>query len=64
MIIFLVEMSDAGMNLPPPLPTGSGAGDVTCVPAPPPPAQTEDELRVKYMDDMTCAESIRLDTQR
>ena len=60
MIIFLVEVSDVGMPPPPPLPPDAVEEDVSCVPAPPPPAQTRRELRLKWLDDVTLAESIQL----
>ena len=61
MIVFLVEMSDVGMDLPPTA-TTNNKNDVNSVPAPPPPTQTEKELRLKFMDDLTLAEAVRLDT--
>ena len=63
MIIFLVEVSDCLMDPPPPLPPGSSAVDVSCVPAPPPPLQTDKELRLKYLDDALAGECINLKTQ-
>ena len=45
-------------SLPPLVP-----GDVGSVPAPPPPAVTEDECRLKYIDDLTLGEVVNLDTQ-
>ena len=58
MIVFLVEVSDCGMD--PPLPAPVTPGDVSCVPAPPPPLQTEDEIRLKFQDDTLLAECIKL----
>ena len=61
-LCFLVEVSDAGMDPPPRLPVPHHPGDVSSVPYPPPPSVTEDEARLKYIDDLSMAESIRLDT--
>ena len=58
LLMFLVEVNDAGMDPPPPLPQPVQQGDVACVPAPPPPAMTDDELRIKYVDDLTMAEIV------
>ena len=59
-ILFLVAVSDAGMDPPPPLPLPHHPGDLPSVPAPPPPAVTKNELRVKFIDDLTFAECIQL----
>ena len=61
-LLFLVEASDSGMDLPPPLPPGSSIYDVPSVPAPPPPLETNNKLRQKYIDDQTQAEVVRLDS--
>ena len=61
LIMFLVEVNDAGMDPPPPLPEPVQVGDVACVPAPPPGAMSEDELRIKYVDDLTLAEVVELE---
>ena len=47
-----------GWTLPAPIHTG----DVSSVPFPPPEAVTDTEARLKYIDDLSLAESIRLDT--
>ena len=60
LLMFLVEANDAGMDPPPPLPHPVHAGDVSCIPAPPPMAISEEELRIKYVDDLSLAETISL----
>ena len=40
-----------------------GEIDLPSVPFPPEPAVTEDEARLKYVDDLSIGECIRLDTQ-
>ena len=59
MILFLVQMSDLGM--PPVQYAGTQAGDTLAVPAPPPPAVTPEEVRLKWVDDTSLAECVRLD---
>ena len=56
MILFVVEISDAGM----PVPEQAGPQDVISVGAPPPPAVTENEIRLKYVDDHTQGEVVKL----
>ena len=58
-LLFFVQMSDLGMT--PVCYAGTQAGDTLAVPAPPQPALTNDEVRVKWVDDTTMAECIRLD---
>ena len=60
LLMFLVEVNDAGMDPPPPLPEPVEEGDVACVPAPPPAALTDDELRIKFVDDLSMAEVVDL----
>ena len=60
LLMFLVEVNDAGMEPPPPLPAPVLEGDVACVPAPPDEAMTDTELRIKYVDDLTMAEVVNL----
>ena len=59
MILFLVQMSDLAMD--PVQYAGTQVGDMLAVPAPPPPALTFSELRLKWVDDTSLAESVRLD---
>ena len=61
-LCFIVEVNDAGMDPPPVLLPTSHPGDVGCVPFPPPPSVTETEARLKYIDDLSMAEALRLDT--
>ena len=63
MILFLVQVSDLGMELAPQLPPGAAPGDVPVVPGPPEPAITEKELRLKWVDDISLAESVNLKKQ-
>ena len=60
LLMFLVEVNDAGMDPPPPLPEPVHKGDVASVPMPPEHAITEEELRIKYVDDLTMAEVVNL----
>ena len=62
MILFLVAVAGAGVPLslpqpPPPTPTPSPS-----LP-PPPPAVTESELRLKFVDDLTLSEVVKLKQQ-
>ena len=59
-IIFLVELSDAGMPVPP-QPSLTGVKDVVSLDSPLQ-FSTEDEIRLKYIDDQTQGEVVRLDT--
>ena len=59
MIVFLVGVSDCGMDPPPPLPPPVTPGDVGSVLVPAP-LQTEDELRLKFQDDTLMAECVSL----
>ena len=60
LLMFLVEVNDAGMDPPPPLLEPVEDGDVASVPAPPPAALSEEELRIKYVDDLSLAEVVDL----
>ena len=59
MVFFCVELSDAGMPVPS-QPVTPGIIDVKSVSSPLP-AVTENEIRVKYVDDQTQGEVVRLD---
>lgn len=52
------------MDPPPPLPLPLPLhpGDVPSVPSPPPEAVTDEEIRLKYIDDLSLGESVALDT--
>ena len=57
---FIVELSDSGMDVPPqPLPNAD-IDDVYSLPYPQP-ANTEAEVRLKYVDDQAQGELLRLD---
>ena len=60
LLMFLVEVNDAGMDPPPPLPEPVHKGDVASVLMPPEQAITGEELRIKYVDDLTMAEVVNL----
>ena len=60
LLMFAVEVNDAGMDPPPPLPEPVHDGDVSSNLAPPPAAMSEEELRIKYVDDLSLAEVINL----
>ena len=62
-LLYLVYVSDVGMDLPPMPPAEHGIIDLPSVPFPPLPAVTADEARLKFVDDLSMAEFIRLDTQ-
>ena len=61
-LLYLVYVSDIGMDLPSILPTNDDVIDIPSVQYPPPPAVSEQEARLKYVDDLSLAECIRLDT--
>ena len=64
MILFLVLVSDSAMDPAPPLPPHAAVdGDVNCVPAPPPGMETEEEIRLKYQDNLSLGEVIDLKTK-
>ena len=56
-ILFIVELSDAGM----PVPAQMGDNDLISVPSPLP-TETENEIRLKYVDDQTQGEVIQLNS--
>ena len=61
LLLFLVAISDAGLPPAPPLPPPVLPGDVSsCVPPHPPPV-TGEELRLKWVDNITLAETVKLD---
>ena len=59
-IFFIVELSDAGMPVPA-QPAPDGTNDVISVESPLP-SISEKEIRVKYVDDQSQGEVVRLDT--
>ena len=59
MVLFLIQMSDLGMN--PVSYAMTQVGDTLAVPAPPQPAMTADEIRVKWVDDTTVGECVQLE---
>ena len=60
MLIFIIELSDAGMPVPPQI-TSSGTADVISRDSPLS-AVSDTEIRLKYIDDQTQGEVLRLDT--
>ena len=58
-LLYLVYVSDIGMDTPV---SSYDTVDLPSVPFPPPLAVTEKEARLKFVDDLSLAESIRLDT--
>ena len=56
-ILFIVELSDAGM----PVPQQTSTNDVISLPFPTPTA-TENEIRLKYIDDQSQGEVVNLET--
>ena len=62
-LLYLVYVSDIGMDLPQISSPVPGETDLTSVPFPPLPAVTESEARLKYVDDLSIGECVRLDTQ-
>ena len=62
-LLYLVYVSDIGMDLPQALPAIQGTVDLSSVQYPPPPAVSGQEVRLKFVDDLSLAESVRLDTQ-
>ena len=62
-LLYFVYVSDIGMDLPlipPPIP---GTVDLPSVSFPPDAAVTDQEARLKFVDDLSVAECVRLDTQ-
>jgi hypothetical protein len=62
-LLYLVYVSDIGMDLPNIPPTVNGIIDLPSVPFPPPAAVSDLEARLKFVDDLSLAECVRLDTQ-
>ena len=62
-LLYLVYVSDIGMDPPQPTIAVPGVVDLPSVEFPPPPATSELELRLKFVDDLSMAECVRLDTQ-
>ena len=62
-LLYLVYVSDVGMDMPEAPPTVPGVVDIPSVPFPPPPAVSESEARLKFVDDLSLAESVSLDSQ-
>ena len=60
-LLFLVAMSDVALPPAPPLPEPVHPGDISSCVLPLPPLLTPEELRVKWIDDVTIAETIKLD---
>ena len=59
-LLFLVLVSDAGMDPAPPPPSPAFCGDVGSVEGPPPPLMNDNEVRLKFIDDLTLAEAVSL----
>ena len=62
MILYLIEVSDAGMEVPTQPSPCDRIIDVISAPYPPTPAITEGQIRIKYVDDLSLGECLRLDT--
>ena len=62
-LLYLVYVSDIGMDLPQAPPTVQGIVDLPSVQYPPPPAISVHEARLKFVDDLSLAEIVRLDSQ-
>ena len=62
-LLYLVYVSDVGMEIPDFPPTSLGTVDLPSVPYPPEPAVTDLEARLKFVDDLSLVESVRLDVQ-
>ena len=62
-LLYLVYVSDIGMDLIEIPVTSGDAVDIPSVPHPPPAAVTDQEVRLKFVDDLSLAECVRLDTQ-
>ena len=59
-LLYLVYVSDIGMDLPTILQATPGTYDLPSVLCPPPPAVSGQEARLKYVDDLSLAECIHL----
>ena len=62
-LLYLVYVSDIGMDLPLVAPVVPGEVDLPSVPFPPQPVVAGNEARLKYVDDLSMAECLRLDTE-
>ena len=61
-LLYLVYVSDIGMDHPDKPPADHGPIDLPSVRYPPPAALSNDEAQLKYVDDLSLAECVRLDT--
>ena len=62
-LLYIVYVSDIGMDLPLIPPTIPGVIELPSVQFPPPPAVSDQEARLKFVDDLSMCECFRLDTQ-
>ena len=62
-LLYLVYVSDIGMDTPNTPKTSAGALDLPSVAFPPPQPISEQEARLKYVDDLSLAESVRLENE-
>ena len=62
-LLYLVYVSDIGMDLPLVAPVVPGEVDLPSVPFPPQPVVAGNEARLKYVYDLSMAECLRLDTE-
>ena len=62
-LLYLVYVSDIGMDPSTTSQTDMNVPDLPSIPFPPPPAVSEQEIRLKFVDDLSVAECIRLDKQ-
>ena len=60
-LLYLVYVNDIGMDLPPVRPSEPGVIDLPSCAFPPPAAISETEARLKFVDDLTVGECVRLD---
>ena len=62
-LLYLVYVSDIGMDLPSVTPTVPGVIDLPSVPYPPPAAVSNHEARLKFVDDLSLAECVSLNSR-
>ena len=62
-LLYLVYVSDIGMKISKAHSSSPGVVDLPSVPYPPEPAVSLQEARLKFVDDLSLVESIRLDVQ-
>ena len=62
-LLYLVYVSDIGMNLPPLEQISTSTYDIQSIPYPPPLPTSESECRLKYVDDLTLGECVNLQHQ-